>query len=273
MKIDMNKLKINFRLKELDKIVLWGQAPHLYLDWFGLTDGLLWINVGTQTIYEYTDEANNYFGHHSKYNDYQISRFLEDFFNTFKYVGESIPEWFYNSLGVFDTKLEKWRDLYLNEDEEIYKRFLFDEYSVLGQWKWDRTFDSGYLVGGPVIGCFKCGKKIKILWKSSHKLDNGKSIWTSPEGSLELSYDDFILSVSEFLNSFFIAMDSQIEKAVIKEWGSVLLDKQRLLKENNERKIRFSKDLSFLTGSIVNTDWNKIGILYSKMQNEIKLLK
>ncbi len=29
MKIDMNKLKINFRLKELDKIVLWGQAPHL----------------------------------------------------------------------------------------------------------------------------------------------------------------------------------------------------------------------------------------------------
>lgn len=31
----MNKLKINFQLQELDKIVTWGQEPHLCLHWFG----------------------------------------------------------------------------------------------------------------------------------------------------------------------------------------------------------------------------------------------
>lgn len=51
----MNKLKINFRLQELDKIMPFGTAPDLTFHWFGLTDGYLWIDVGNRTIYEYSD--------------------------------------------------------------------------------------------------------------------------------------------------------------------------------------------------------------------------
>ncbi len=53
----MNGLKINFRLQELEKVMPFGKEPHLSLHWFGLTDGLLWIDVGTQTIYEYSEAA------------------------------------------------------------------------------------------------------------------------------------------------------------------------------------------------------------------------
>ncbi len=58
--------------------MLWGEEPHRHIHWFGLTDGLLWIDVGGQTIYEYSDAALNYFGTDIRYNDYQIVRFLED---------------------------------------------------------------------------------------------------------------------------------------------------------------------------------------------------
>ena len=49
--LNENTLKINFQLQELDKVMPWGTNMH----WFGLTDGLLWINVGEQTIYEYNE--------------------------------------------------------------------------------------------------------------------------------------------------------------------------------------------------------------------------
>lgn len=265
----MNKLKINFQLQELDKIVPWGQEPYLSLHWFGLTDGLLWIHVGAQTIYEYTEEAMNYFGNNERYNDYQISRFLEDFFETFRYVGESIPEELYHSLDEFDAKIEKWKECHIEEDDEVFDKFYFDEYCELGEWRWDRTLDSGHLVGGPHIGFFRCGEKIKILWESNFELDTGNSIWTSPEGSFEMPYDEFVLSVKDFFDLFFIAMDKQVENAVMKEWGSISLDKQKLLKEHGERKSDFSKKIGFLENTNANTDWNKVMMLYKKMEDEI----
>lgn len=270
--IGMNKLKINFQLQELDKIVPWGQEPHLSLHWFGLTDGLLWIDVGTQTIYEYNEDAINYFGSSNRYNDYQICRFLEDFFHTFRYVGESIPEEMYHSLDEFDAKMEKWKECHIDEEDTVFDKFYFDEYCALGEWRWNRIFDSGHLVGGPGIGFFRCGEKIKILWESTYKLDNGNSIWTAPKGCFEMPYDEFVLSVTDFYHSFFTAMDRQVQNAVMKEWGNISLDKQRLIKENSERKSAFSKDMSFLTNSNENTDWNKVKVLYAKMENEINLM-
>ena len=240
------------------------------MHWFGLTDGLLWIDIGAQTIYEYNEEAQNYFGSSGKYNDYQISRFLEDFFVTFRYVGESIPVELYDCIDEFDSKTEKWKECHIDEEDESYDRIYFEEYCELYEWRSDRSFDSGHLVGGPYIGCFRCGEKIKILWESTFELDNGNSIWTAPKGSYEMAYDDFVFAVTEFLEAFFVAMDKQVEHAVSKEWGSVSLDKQRLIKENDERKSEFLQDISFLKHSWGNTDWNKVMMLYSKMQDEIK---
>lgn len=269
----MNSLKINFQLQELDKVMPWGEEPHLSLHWFGLTDGLLWIDIGTQTIYEYSEEGQKYFGNSIKYNDYQISRFLEDFSRTFRYVGESIPIELYNIIDEFDSKTERWKACYIDEEDEVFNQFYFEEYCELCEWRSDRTFDSGHLVGGPYIGCFRCGDKIKIIWESTFELDNGKSIWTAPKGSLEMSYDEFVLSVTNFFDMFFHAMDIQVENAVIKEWGNIAIDKQRLVKENDERKSGFLQDISFLRNTCENTNWDKVMMLYSKMQDEIKRMQ
>ena len=57
----MGSFKINFKLQKLNKIKPFGEKGGYSLGWFGLTDGLLWISVGGQTIYEYGKEARKRF--------------------------------------------------------------------------------------------------------------------------------------------------------------------------------------------------------------------
>ncbi|MEH2958606.1 DUF5984 family protein [Candidatus Merdisoma sp. JLR.KK006] len=265
----MNRFKINFQLQELDKVMPFGERLH----WFALTDGLLWIDAGTQTIYEYSEAAQAYFGSDIKYNDYQIARFLEDFFGIFRYVGESVPKELYSILEQFNVKTEKWRDCHIEEEDEVFDRFYFNEYCELGEWYSNRLFDSGHLVGGPHIGCFRCGEKIKIIWKSSFKLDNGNSIWTAPEGCYEMPYNEFVSSVTEFFHAFFARMDKQVENAVMKDWGNIFLDKQRLAAENDERKAGLLQGIGFLGNTDWNTDWDRVMMLYSKMEDELNMAK
>lgn len=265
----MNKLKINFQLKELDKVKPFGEDADRSLHWFGLTDGFLWINAGTQTLYEYSEEADAFFEGCGRYNEYYIARFLEDFTRTFQYVGESIPEKLYNDIDKFSEKSEQWRMYHEEEEDAVFDLFFDEEYCAFCEWWWNRGFDSGHLIGGPDIYCFRCGEKIKILWESAFQTGSGKSIWTAPKGCFEMSYEEFITSVTDFFNSFFKAMDKQIEDAIKKEWGSIELDKQRLILENEERKSDFFNQIRLLKDNGEQTNWGRVMTLYDKMEHEI----
>lgn len=268
----MNGLKINFQFKELDKVMAFGEDPHLSLHWFGLTDGLLWIDVGSKTIYEYSEEGKKYFGSSLKYNDYQIARFLEDFSEIFSYVGESIPKELYDILDEFNFRTTKWKESHLDDDDDIFDIF-YDEYSELIEWFENRIFDSGHLVGGPHIGCFRCKEKLKIKWESRFKLKDGSSIWTAPSGYFEMLYEDFALSVTNFLSDFFQMMDTHVQQAVVKDWKNVCLDKDALIKENEKRKNELQRKLALLRDSREKTNWGRVLELNAKMEKELRKLK
>lgn len=119
-----------------------------------------------------------------------------------------------------------------------------------------------------MIGCFRFADKIKLLWESSYQLENGESIWTAPVGILEMPYKEFVSSIKAFYNSFFAAMDKQVENAVAKNWGNVALDKERLVEENKERRLDFLDSIQLLNQPGGNTDWNKIVELYDRMKAE-----
>lgn len=266
---EMNTLKFNFQLRKLDRITPFAQEVYRSLHWFGLTDGLFWIRVGDQTIYEYSAAANDFFGSCDKYNEYNIARFMEDFFHTFRYVGESIPEELYSEIDSFAGKVEQWRKRYDMQEDDIFELFFEEEYSALSKWWYDRGFDSEYLIGGPAINCFRCGDKLKILWESTFLTGSGESIWTAPKGSLEMPYEEFILSVTEFFESFFEAMENQIDYAVKKEWGSIEIDKRRLMEENEKRKSDFLKKIDLLKNNDEYTNWDKVLTVYEKMKREL----
>lgn len=266
----MSKLKINFKLQELDKIAPFGEEPDLRLHWFGLTDGLLWINADDRTIYEYSQEALDYFGTDVRYNDYQLSRFLEDFFGTFRYISESVPSELYDSIEKFDVQAEQWKESHFDDEDDVFFRFIDEKFLPMTGWYYERSFDSGHLVGGPYIGCFRHDENIKIIWESDYKLESGNSIWTSPKGVYELCYDDFVLSVRVFLERFFAAMDKQVENAVARDWGRIAIDKKRLVTENEERKEGFYRQLAYLKDSPNNTDWQGIIARFREMQRSMQ---
>ncbi|CAM3930476.1 DUF5984 domain-containing protein [Flavobacterium branchiophilum] len=88
---------INFKLRELENIIPWGQETELSLHWFALTDGDLWLKFGNEIIYEYSLEVMNYWGDKpTPYNDYQLSRFIEDFTGIFDKIRETIPKELYD---------------------------------------------------------------------------------------------------------------------------------------------------------------------------------
>lgn len=266
---NMNKFKINFLLKKADNIIPWGEN-YKSLSWFGLTDGLLWINVGESVIYEYSDDARKFWNCDIKYNDYNISRFLEDFSELFSFICEPIPIELYENIETFENMTEKWKNLHINDPDEIFDKFYFDEFCSLTEWCYNRTMDSCHLIGGPHIEFFRCGDMLKILWDSDYLLENGQSIWTCPHGIYELPYSDFINEVKEFFNRFYCDMDKQVEYAVSMDWKNVSMDKERLVSENISRKQGFNQEINLLSSkNYKKTDFNQILSLYDKMRSEV----
>nr|WP_288837823.1 DUF5984 family protein [uncultured Flavobacterium sp.] len=265
---------IHFKLIDFDKIVPTGQSPELHLSWFWLTDGDLWLTLGNETIYEYSEEAMAYFEDKpTPYSDYYIVRFLEDFTGIFEKVSASIPKKFYSltfDLEQFNKNAQKWLDLYDTDDDE-HSEFYFEEYDKLISWVYQRTFDSGHLIGGPHLSFFRHYDKIRIVWDTEHTLENGISLWTAKDGSCEMDFSSFVYQVKMFGDTFFRAMDKQIELVLAKDWGDIKIDKPRLVEEHKERKLQFEKNLAFLEhGADDENGWTEIEELYNRMICEIK---
>lgn len=241
----MNGFRINFKLKtELDEIAPFGEKGSYSLSWFGLTDSLLWIGAGDKTVYEYSPAARKKWGD-IPYNDYYLSRFLEDFSEIFERIAQPISRELYNSVESVEERCQKLLEM-LDEDAPDFDA-KYDEYLEKRAWFSDRIFDSGHLKGGPIIGCFRCGELLKFYWNSGYTLESGESIWTFPRGSFEMPYRDFTEEVKRFFAEFFAEMDKQVNRALEKDWGEeIKVDKEYLVRENAERKIGFDKKIAQL---------------------------
>ncbi len=266
---------IHFKLEDIDKIIPVGQEPNLYLSWFWLTYGDLWLTFGNTTIYEYTKESLELFGDKklTPYNDYYIVRFLEDFTALFEKINENIPKEIFDittNLKEFLSNTKKWLSLY-EKNENQHSDFYFEEYWKLTSWVYQRSFDSAHLVGGPYLYFFRHHNKINIVWETEYTLENGITIWTAKNGNYEIKFSDFIEKVKTFSFQFFNEMDEQVKRAIKKDWQNITVDKERLVKEHQERKEDFAANLSLLTQAPQeNTDWKEIEELYKRMIREIQ---
>jgi hypothetical protein len=268
------KLLIDFKLKNVDDIAPWGSGQNENMHWFGLTDSNYWLNLGESKLYEYSQlflQRHNIEG--MNYVDYNLIRFIEDFTQLFEIITESIPDDFYTivkdheSLSTFYQSSKKWLDE-IGEDDSVDVDTYYDRYDLLIEWLYSRHLTSIHLIGGPSVGFYRYKDRIKIIWDANDKTEEGFDIWTAKSGNMEISYSDFISEIKDFGNRFFTAMDKQVEVAINKDWGTVRIDKQRLVEENNERKIEFYNQVELLTEpKQKETDWILIRTLIDEMNN------
>lgn len=265
---------INFKLKNFDEINPVGQQSNMYLSWFWLTDGYLWLQFGEHTIYEYSNEAIQHFGEKtSSYSDYYIVRFLEDFTQIFEKISQPIPDNLYDltkNIKQFKDNSKKWLAIYNNDDEDENTDLYYEQYDKLISWTHERLFDSGHLIGGPHLSFFRNKDKIRIVWDTEYILENGINLWSAKDGNIEMNFSDFVDEVKKFGHDFFKAMDKQIQLTIEKDWINIEVDKNRLTEEHQERKLEFQEKISLLEKEAAcDTNWLEFHELYKRMINDV----
>lgn len=283
--------RINYKLKNPNEIAPWGEETKS-LSWFGLTDGLLWITAGKDTIYEYadTEEAwdfwcSRYIEHgiplprkkseiFSQYNDYQLARFVEDFIEILPAVVQSVPETLYRSIGTFREMTDRWLAQHDGCADEEFNSFYDNSYCRLMEWYNSRTLDSGHLVGGPTLGFFRCGDKITFIWHSTHRLPSGGSIWTSPSGIYEMDYNSFHREVFHFFRSFALDMYNQMiaffSDVLEGKLKGVDIDMDAVAREQQQREQTLCRSAHLLScDKKDDTDWDRVCALFDLMKSEI----
>lgn len=265
--------RINYVLKTPGQIAAWGEKRK-YLHWFGLTDGLLWIEAGNSVIYKYADRHEGEGGIPVRYNDYQLSRFAEDLLALTPFISESVPEELYDAAQEMERDLRKWSLSYSDLGDEEYDRFFDEEYALLGGWFRERCMDSGHLREGPLIGYIRCGDRIKILWDTAAAEEESGSLWKYPSGVYEMEYSDFVREVTRFVNAFLSDMDAQVFDVAGRGIPGVFVDTGTLIRENSRRREIFGRQLKDLYGEDKDrTDWKRIRELYERMRREIRIRK
>ena len=260
--------RINYILKKPERIAPWGEESK-HLHWFGLTDGLLWISAGDAVIYEYDKPYPDRFGEQIKYNDYYLSRFIEDILELAPFISESVPESLFNVIEDMADDLQAFKDKYIDRSDEEFEAFYDDVFEPLSGWFYSRFLSSGHLVCGPSIGFIRCGDRIKIIWDSDPMKD-ATAMWKYPRGIFETDYRSFVSEVSGFINSFTADMDDQVSDVANNGIPGVYVDVDALIRENTKRKEAFEHQLKFLySESKQGTDWNAILDLYELMCKEL----
>lgn len=254
---------IKFKLKDIDEVSPFGSENEQEVHWFALTDGVYWIELENTTLFEYTNEILDHWkiDRENKYTDYQIARFYEDFTELFYKIPESIPN---NLFELIDSTelLNKWNrkvDSWIENDaiEEGDLNFIAH-----------RTLDSGHLQYSPMISFFRKGDKIRLIWDAGDIIDNKIPVWTASTGELDMNYQDFINQVEEFGRNFFHKMETQVQRAVEKDWGNIRINKTRVLEEHAERIDHFKHSIDLLEKDeiLFKTDWVGIKKLLEKIK-------
>lgn len=261
----MKKSMFNFQLKHPDSIH-WGNSMH----WFALTDGEYWIDMGDVKLYEYNKALlTEIDAEKHTYLDYYIVRFIEDFTNLFENISESIPDRFYeivkkhSTLDDYRSEIFSWFDKATDQstDDEAF----YDEYELMKRWIYSRNLTALHMKGGPVIGFYRNGGKISVVWDTDAKTENSTRFWTAESGQMEMDYSAFIMQVEDFGLRFFSAMDKQVDIALYKDWGDIEIDKYRLFDEHKERKMEFEKKLDKLKNpSKQITNWDLVRAVTNK---------
>ncbi len=265
---------INFRLKNIDEVIPFGEEPDLIMNWYALSDGELWLDFGGTKLFEFSDQAKNHFKDiDSGYNNYYIAQFLEDFSGIFGYISQSIPERFYkmtDNLDQFFDQVETALDT-IESDEDGSEQVLFDLFKDVTSWVRNRFLCSEHITGGPEIYFFRFKDKMRIVWITDQKFNDKMELWKAPNGHFEMEYSLFVDKVKEFGERFFKDMMEQIQNGLEEDQGDLDLDEASLLEEHSERLREFREELKLLKNPPEDeTDWNDLENLYDQMKKEIR---
>ncbi len=245
----------NFALRPVDEIEPWGTSPDLSLSWFGLTDGIYWIDAGGEPLFRYSDELvegwpiDSFVG---PYVDYQVIRLYEDLIDILPAILCSLS----HRLSVLiqkSTDKQSCIDSYFSWEGRLSKNDdrLWDLADSASSWLCERSLTTLHLLAGPRIKIWRESNWITIAWNNSDLTINGIRAWKSLEGSYRLSVDEFVSEITSFHDRLMSEMRHRVD-FIRAGW--------------NRPEIRIDID------SLVNEQSYREGILESALNQKLEVL-
>ncbi len=249
-------------LKPLDQVKPWGEPPNQTLHWFGLTDGVYYMNVGGQQLFRYSDDALLRWAaefpdecSESPYVDYQVIRLYEDVLEMLPNVLSPIPDMVVPYIRTLDAqkawckRLTSCIDLAADDD-------VLNTYFSAVHWFELRTLSSHHLVDGPDIWMWRENEQIHIRWDNRDKLIDDISRWSATSGEICISIDQFISEVRSFHERLMLAMARRVKSVLeCNPFPSMVsVDVDWLVREQYEREESLARALKSKADAI---DWER----------------
>jgi hypothetical protein len=242
-----------FRLRPLDQIQPWGAPEDPNLHWFGLSDGCYWLNVGEQTLLEYSQQFQAEAGG-QRHCDYQIVRLHEDMLDMLPHVLSVVPpelcEFIAFKAGSQASYWHAWTSL---DDRRTDTETYVDLLDGAGTWLGKRTLDTLYLSPSARITMWSDEREVHIQWDNRGIHARGVPVWSASCGSFSLSRADFVNEVKTFHWRFMHQMAGRV--ASILAAGAPLgtrIDLAGLQQDQRRREQLFEQSLQ---SSVDETPW------------------
>jgi len=203
---------IEYSLESVEDIAPWTDAQRKnVLSWYGISSGFYWINVGDQTLFQYSDE---YIQLHMaeeckrdpkwQYFDYYVSRLYEDLLTLLPNSLQVIPDNLLGLVGDINSSMDWQRLVYEAYDDGGGD----DEIGNAAEW-WEVRRLQG-MGGGPEIAIFRCENNIVIRWDCSGLEDDGVQVWSATRGECILEIDEFQSEIDSFSQRFLTEMSARV---------------------------------------------------------------
>lgn len=191
----------NFQLKPVAEIYPWGEGEDRYLNWFALSEGEFWIDVGNEVLFRYSDAICEHWKMSSVYPEHQIVEILSDMLDSAQCAMAPLPDF-------FESPARDWSELSdFKHDMAEHSRH-YDAFRWLGE----RSPATLYFVAFPNIAFYRVDDSIIIGWDNRHKKVDGISVWTADIGSFIIPVDRFWEECHQFVSRLLSAMDDRLMK-------------------------------------------------------------
>jgi hypothetical protein len=245
---------INFNLFPLENIADSVNADSPPLRWFGLSQGEYWMELGENTLFEYSE---NVLPDGMRHCEYPVARLHADLMDMLPSILEPVPE----SLApyLFGEEAAEcwdawtaWCDRHAEELGQGHAQEL--EYALLALTS-GRQHIADYVDPPTRFVCWSDEETVHFAWDNRHAELHGKPVWTAVYGEYQMPRREFIEEVQQFHMRLMEQMAQRVEAVLTGALPpKVRVDINMLEREHALRYDTFHDALN----QEAQTDWEQV---------------
>ena len=216
---------IQFELTPITEIQPWMGTEGPCLQWYGLTHGLYWMQVGDHRLFEYNVDVVSRHGW-ARFCDYQVARLPDDLLQLAPQALEPVPQELQPYLaGDWDLNWKKWSQALGDGDPDLDAIW----------WMNRRTLDSAYLTPSTNIMVWSTAATTTIQWDNRLKEFQGAKAWSADNGCWEMSRGEFVNELRSFHDRLIEQMAERVSLVTAGALaGHIHVDSEGLIRQQTQ---------------------------------------